>query len=105
MREAGLARDSGITAFLISCYNADTLMSTVSRSRRSKGKLPPEPVTSLPGTGNRASKRARRTPQAAEEAAAQTPERRVLDQVFVLDNPFVAKAVGRLSHQDIKDVV
>jgi hypothetical protein len=67
--------------------------------------MPPEPVTSLPGTGSRASKRARVTPYAATEAAVATPERRVLEPVFVIDHAFVSRAVGRLTGEDIKDTV
>jgi hypothetical protein len=34
-----------------------------------------------------------------------TPERRVLEPVFVIEHAFVSRAVGRLSGQNIKDAV
>jgi hypothetical protein len=80
-------------------------MSVVGRSTRPNGRMPPEPVTALPGTDSRAPKRARRTPQAADEAAVATPERRILEPVFVIEHAFVSRAVGRLSGQDIEDAV
>jgi hypothetical protein len=80
-------------------------MSAVGRSTRSKERMPPEPVTALPGTGSRAPKRAPRTPQAADGAAVATPERRILAPAFVIEQAFVSRAAGRLSGQDIKDAV